>query len=458
MKSNLKKILCIAISAALLLAALTACGSPSSSSSAAPASTGTPGSMAPDAQQPEAEEVTLSYVWWGNQVRAERTTTVTEMYTALHPEVQFALEYCDGGSYNDLITTRAAGQNLPHLIQVDYDAVPRYADKNILMPLDEFVDAGILDISKCDPNTIAAGTVDGKLYALSMGNNARCMFYDATLLENLELTISAEPTWEEFKELGQTIYEKTGIKTSYCWQITYAEHLRNSIRGAGYEFYNEDQTALGFEDPAIIERAYQELAEAGAAEWVVDPSEYAGITGSELEPIVTEKAWNAFLTSNMGVGLQAAMGEERSLGICMQPTFSDKTRQPCYVQPSQLTGVGTGGTDAEKQAAAAALSYIINDIDANKVLLNERGVSMNSEVSNAIAGDLDTISQAIAEYVTYAAEHGAPAPALEPACSAEIFEAEKNIRQKVLFGAMTPAEAAAEFMASANAILAENAG
>lgn len=457
MKSILKKIICAVGAAALVLSLFAACGA-APSSSAAPASTGTQNADPQSTLEPQDEEVTLSYVWWGNQVRAERTTSVTEMYTALHPEVQFALEYCDGGSYNDLITTRAAGQNLPHLIQVDYDAVPRYADKNILMPLDEFVDAGIIDLSKCDANTVAAGTVDGELYALSMGNNARCMFYDASLLEELDLTISAEPTWEEFKELGKTIYEKTGVKTSYCWQITYAEHLRNSIRGAGYEFYNEDKTALGFEDVSIVERAYQELAEAGAAEWVVDPSEYAGITGSELEPIVTGKAWNAFLTSNMGVGLSAAMGEDRTLGICMQPTFSDKVRQPCYVQPSQLTGVGAGGTDAEKRAAAAALNYIINDIDANKVLLNERGVSMNSEVSNAISEDLDDVSQKIAAYVTYAAEHGAPAPALEPACSAEIFEAEKNIRQKVLFGAMTPAEAAAEFMASANAILAENAG
>ena len=91
-------------------------------------------------------------------------------------------------------------------------------------------------------------------------------------------------------------------------------------------------------------------------------------------------------------GLQSAMGEDRTLGICMQPTFSDKSRQPCYVQPSQLTGLGSSGTDAEKKAAAAALNYIINDVDANKVLLNERGVSMNSEVCEAIANDLDAVS------------------------------------------------------------------
>lgn len=430
-------------------AVLAGCGGSSSSAS---------GGAAGSAGGEGVQEVTLSYTWWGNQVRADRTTRVTEMYTELNPEVTFALEYCDGGSYNDLITTRAAGHELPDLMQVDYDAVPRYADKGLLIPLNEFVDEGIIDLTDCDANTVAAGTVNGNIYALSMGNNARCMFYDASLLEEQGLSISKEPTWEEFKEIGKKLYEKTGVKTSYCWQITYAEMLRNTIRAAGYEFYNEDKTALGFDDPAVIARGYQELAEAGAADWVVNPSEYAGITGSELEPIVAGKAWNAFLTSNMGVGLQAAMGEDRTLGICMQPTFADKKRQPCYVQPSQLTGLGSSGTDAEKRAAAAVLNYIINDIEANKVLLNERGVSMNSKVCDAITGDLDQISQEIAAYVTYAAEHGSPAPALEPACSAEIFELEKNIRQKVLFGAQSPADAAAEFMKGANQILAENAG
>lgn len=440
------------------MAAAAACGMAAVLAGCGDASTGSDAASGAAGSGLSEQSVTLSYTWWGNQVRAERTTRVTEMYTGLHPEVTFALEYCDGGSYNDLITTRAAGHDLPDLIQVDYDAVPRYADKGLLIPLDEYVDAGILDLSQCDANTVAAGRVAGNLYALSMGNNARCMFYDASLLEEQGLTLGMEPTWEEFREVGQKIYEKTGVKTSYCWQITYAELLRNTIRGAGYEFYNDEQTALGFDDPAVIEKAYQELAEAGKADWVVDPSEYAGITGSELEPIVAGKAWNAFLTSNMGVGLQAAMGDDRTLGICMQPAFADKTRQPCYVQPSQMTGLGSSGTDAEKKAAAAALSYIINDVEANKVLLNERGVSMNSEVCEAIADDLDEVSRKISAYVTYAAEHGSPAPALEPACSAEIFELEKNVRQKVLFGAETPADAAAEFMEGANKTLAENAG
>lgn len=203
MKRTFKNATSLILALVFLVSLLAACGGTSSAGAGSVSTSPSEGGASVSTQ---AEEVTLGYTWWGNQVRAERTTTVTEMYTALHPEVTFALEYCDGGSYNDLITTRAAGGDLPDLIQVDYDAVPRYADKGLLMPLDEYVEAGIIDLSKCDANTVAAGTVDGSLYALSMGNNARCMFYDASLLEELGLTISMEPTWEEFKEIGQKVY------------------------------------------------------------------------------------------------------------------------------------------------------------------------------------------------------------------------------------------------------------
>lgn len=447
MKKATRKLLVWTMIAALLLAVMTGCA----------ASKSTPAQDEETSDQTESNGIVLNYTWWGNQVRGERTTKVTEMYTQLHPDITFALEFTDGGSYADLITTRAAAKNMPNIIQADWDKVPEYVDKDLIVPLDDFVSSGVLDTADCDPNTIETGTVDGKLYAMSMGNNARAMFYDATLLESLDLSISMEPTWEEFKELGKTIYEKTGVQTSFCWQISFSELMRNVIRGQGYEFYNEDKSALGFDDPAVAEKAFALLEEVGQQEWVVDPAEYAGITGSELEPIVSGKAWNAFITSNMGVGLQTACGDARNLGICVTPNFADAVRQPAYTQPSQLTCVGNVGTQADKEAAAAFLSYIINDVDANKVLLNERGVSMNSKVCEAIAGDLDDISTKIAEYVTYVAEHGSPAPMLEPACSSQIFDMEKDLRIAVLFGSMSAKDAAEQFFTQANSILAENA-
>lgn len=432
----------------LMLCSLSACAQ-ESKPAATPANT-----TARDA--PNEEDITLSYIWWGNQVRAERTTKVTEMFTAENPNIQFSLEYFDGSSYFDVLTTRSVGGMTPNVLQMEWDYTPRYAGNGVIISMEPYVEAGIIDLSNCDPNTVDAGRVDGELYALSLGNNARCMFYDASLLEDLGLSISMEPTWEEFCELGKTIYEKTGIKTSFCWQIAVAEFVRSCARATGNELYNEEGTALGFDDPAILEKGYELLAEAGKAEWVVDPAEYAGITGVELEPIVSGTAWNAMLTSNMGVGLVAAMDEDASVGICMQPSFADRVRQPWYVQPSQLISMGSSGTDAEKEAAAAYINYMINSVDANLVLLNERGVSMNSAVCEGIEGSLDDVSKMISSYVTYVAEHGSPAPNLDPTAASEIGELDRNMRQQVLFGQITPKEAAESFMTQANAILAGN--
>lgn len=449
----LKKIIALVLSVLMLLS-LVACGGGGNAETTAPKSNDAPpaeGDKQPDAGS---EDITLSYIWWGNQIRAERTTKVTEMFTEANPNIKFALEYFDGGSYFEVLTTRSVGEMLPNVLQMEWDYTPLYAGNGTIISMEPYIEKGIIDLSKCDPNTVDAGRVNGEVYALSLGNNARCLFYNADLLEELGLSISMEPTWEEFCELGKTIYEKTGIKTSFCWQISVAEMPRSLARAAGYELYNEDGTALGFDDPEILARGYDLLAEAGKAEWVVDPAEYSGVTGTEHEFLALGTAWNAFLTSNMGVALASAMSEDVSLGICMQPSFADRVRQPWYVQPSQLISMGNAGTEAEKEASAAYINYMINSVDANLVLLNERGVSMNSEVCAGMESSLDDVSKLIANYVTYVAENGSPAPNLDPSAAREIGELDKNLRQMVLFGQMTGAEAAAEFMAQANAILA----
>lgn len=447
----LKKIIALVLSVLMLLS-LVACGGGGATETNPPADNNDP--AAEGGEQAGSEDITLSYIWWGNQVRAERTTKVTEMFTEENPNIKFALEYFDGGSYFEVLTTRSVGEMLPNVLQMEWDYTPLYAGNGTIISMEPYIEAGIIDLSKCDPNTVDAGRVDGEVYALSLGNNARCLFYNADLLNELGLSISMEPTWEEFCELGKTIYEKTGIKTSFCWQIAVAELPRSLARAAGYELYNEDGTALGFDDPEILARGYELLEEAGQAEWVIDPAEYSGVTGTEHEFLALGTAWNAFLTSNMGVALSAAMSEEITLGICMQPSFADRVRQPWYVQPSQLISMGNAGTDAEKEASAAYINYMINSVDANLVLLNERGVSMNSEVCAGMESSLDDVSKLISSYVTYVAENGSPAPNLDPAAAREIGELDKNLRQMVLFGQMTGDEAAAEFMAQANAILA----
>lgn len=440
MKKLISLALCI-----LMVVSLVACGSTSTADEAKSQPSGG-----------DSGDITLSYIWWGNQTRAERTTKVTEMFTAENPNVKFSLEYFDGGSYFEVLTTRSVGSMLPNVLQMEWDYTPQYAENGTIISMEPYIESGIIDLSNCDANTVDAGRVDGEVYALSLGNNARCMFYNAALLEELGLTISMEPTWEEFCELGKTIYEKTGIKTSFCWQIAVAELPRSLARAAGYELYNEEGNALGFDDAGILERGYSLLAEAGQADWVVDPAEYAGITGVELEPLALGTAWNAMLTSNMGVGLAAAMEEGSSLGICMQPSFADRVRQPWYVQPSQLISMGNTGTEAEKEASAAYINYMINSVDANLVLLNERGVSMNSEVCAGMESSLDDVAKLISGYVSYVAENGSPAPDLDPATAREIGELDKNMRQQVLFGQMSAADAAAEFMTRANDILAGN--
>ena len=452
-----------ALMLAVLMVVLAGCqGGGGNASTQAPQSTQAPSGSSAQTQAPasteggsqEQEPVTLSYTWWGNQVRAERTQAVIDMFIADHPYVTINPEFTY--DYEELIKTRASAGAVPDVMQTDMYWIAEWAQKGLMIPLDPYVEEGIIDLTDCDAKTVDIGRYDGKLWALSMGNNARCMFYDATLLESLDLEISMEPTWDEFIEIGKTVYEKTGVQTCLCWQQVYAELMRNVIRGEGCEFFNEEQNALGFGyDEAL--KCYQLLYDMSKEDWTMDPAEYAAVSGVETQPVALGKAWNCFISSNMGVGLQAAIGEEHKVALCMYPVFADGQRQPCYVQASQLSCLGSSGTEASQRVAAEFLNYIVNDIDANKVLLMERGISMNTKVCEALANDLDPMTVEIADFMNYAAEHGSASPALDPGYCQQIYDLEADIRTEVLFGSKTPEAAAEEFVTEANKICAENA-
>ena len=84
--------------------------------------------------------------------------------------------------YWQKLATQAAGKNLPDLIQMDYRFIFEYARRQQLAALDDFVGKQ-LDLDDFDPNQLASGKVDGKLYGISMGANSMSYVYNKALLD-----------------------------------------------------------------------------------------------------------------------------------------------------------------------------------------------------------------------------------------------------------------------------------
>ena len=134
----------------------------------------------------EAKDVKLTFTWWGNQLRNDRTQEVLDMYSAANPGVTFDAQPAQWSDYWTKLATAAAGNALPDLIQMGYtSALEQYVDNGLLEDLGPYVESGLLDVSAIDQSILDSGSVDGKLYAICSGQNAPALIYNKTLTDEL---------------------------------------------------------------------------------------------------------------------------------------------------------------------------------------------------------------------------------------------------------------------------------
>lgn len=441
MKKISRRSFLAATGALAALSALTACGG---SSSSAPAGSGSAGGNEP-------VDVVLGFSWWGNQTRTERTEGACNLYTENNPNVTFELMPITGKEYWDKLTALAAGKNTPALMQQDYDRFMTFQEKGILEPMNGYVENGTIDITDIPESFLGAGEVDGKYYAFNLGVNVPCLVYNKTMLTNAGITIPEQPTWDDFRALAKEVYDKIGVKTSFGTYYGPQHQIRMSVRNSGKHVYNETKDGLGFDDLSLVERVFANYEYACTSGYGVPAEMYTGATSVELGPIVTGDSWCEFLNSNQVVALQAAMSDE--VDMVMNPEFADKVMDAAYLKPSVMISLSAQRTQEEKDAAAAVVNYLLNSVEANEILLAERGVPINTKVREAISDKVDASTMKTFNIVSMVQDHCSPIDAPDPACASELDATAKVLMDEVLYGKKDAKKAAEEWAAKAKSLL-----
>ena len=99
------------------------------------------------------------------------------------------------------------------------------------------------------------------------------------------------------------------------------------------------------------------------------------------------------------------------------------------------------------------IDFITNNVDANKIMMAERGVPISQTIRDAIADDLDVTAQSVFDLVAYMTEHAAPIDKPDPEGAGEVVELLQELEEQLLYKQITPAEAAALFRVQATEIL-----
>jgi multiple sugar transport system substrate-binding protein len=392
-----------------------------------------------------AQSTDLRLIFWGGQDRADRTYRVTDLYDEANVEGEFL-------SWNDYwpkLATQTAGGNAPDIIQMDYRYIVEYANRNAIAPLDDYV-GGVLDVSDFDEDQLEAGKVNGKLYGISLGANTVATLVNTAAFEEagIEPPTSAW-TYDDIMEKGKAFAEaniRNGMKMMPDNSGT-EPMLDNWLRQQGKSLYTADGQ-LGFtaEDMTNWFTMWNDFREAGV---IVSPEDQALDTGPlETTMLVLNKSALMPSNSNQLVGYQALMQDR--LDMIGYPRFAEGVGGGHYRKPSMFFSVGNNNPEA----AAAFVNFVVNDVEAGKILGVERGVPVSQSVREAVAPTLDEQNQIALNFVSNLGDLLGPLPPPPPAAAGEIdISLLRTLSQEVAFGARSPEDAGQYFVDEATAIL-----
>lgn len=393
----MKKILALVLSLVMLMTCASAFADGLTVGTYDPASAGT---------------VELGFGWWGNQVRDEVTKAAADYFTAAYPNITFNLNTQSWANYWALMSTYAANNDLPDLMQQDYAYIEQWVEAGDLLDLTPYIESGALDLSSVPQNIIDTGKVGDGIYAVCAGVNAPSLVYNKTLTDSLGITVPDNMTWDQFAEISKKIYDATGVGVVYG-EGNSENPLTYYARGLGHNaLWDANGMLVTAEE---MTGYYQRLMDGVAEGWLFDTDKLAGVNVADLaqHPLVygtsnDVRSWVTFCFSNQIAAYQtAATADGIELGITTYPSTDPVASN--YMKPSQFFSVTT---DAENpDLAVAVLNYLINDVEANKILRAERGVPASSAVAAAIADEItktDATYGKVVPYLDFVAENSSP--------------------------------------------------
>ena len=389
-------------------------------------------------------EVQMRMAWWGSTVRHERTKEAIQLFEKRHSNIKIEPEPSgDFVEYWNKLATQASGGNAPDVIQTDYRYLTEYAGRGVLMDLGEYIPNPI-NLEYFNEEQIKNGQIEGKTYALTLGDNAPLVVYDVPTLEDAGVDVPENWTWDDFGEIAAQISEAGGEGFYGTEDFGGQEPgLEVFVIQQGQSLY--DNGELGFDEETLAAwlTYWDDLRKSGAAA----PGDVQATDTGDLNTtlLIQGKAAIDFAFSNQYTGLSELTDSE--LDFTVEPGGPEGL----YIKPSQLLS-GYSRTEYPEEVAQV-IDFFINDKGANKILGTERGVSGNSEIREMLRGEVPETERQVFDYLQLVSENGASLPPPPPPGAAEIAEIVLRTNEDVAFGRASVDEAVTKFFADANSAL-----
>lgn len=286
MKKTIRNLLALSL-AAIMLFGMVGCGSKAPESQ--------PGTVAQTEKadtaknEKPAEPTTLRvYTWW-DITKFAHLQKMQDDFEAQNPDIK--LEFVTVPSnYADTMITKLAGGEIPDVMMLAMDQVPRYAMNGILMPLDDLASQEYKDALY--PVVKDALTVNGTLYAAGRDVTPKVMFLNTKMFEEANIPLPSDDwTMEEFAEIAKQLTKGSGADAQwgYYWK-NFADQTFAMIAAFGGKMYAEDGKSSVFTTDENTQKAVQFMYDLTNT-WKVCPTaqQAAQFGDNEFAPFMANK-------------------------------------------------------------------------------------------------------------------------------------------------------------------------
>jgi multiple sugar transport system substrate-binding protein len=411
----------------------------------------TPATSGDSGQGGASDKIELRMTWWGSQTRHDLTTKVIKLFEEKHPGITIKAEYSGWDGYFDKLTTQVAGSNAPDIIQMDYAFLTDFARRGALLDLTPYADKE-LRIKDHDKSMITAGSIDDKLYAITLGVNAPGVIYDATLFQQLGIEEPKESwTWDDFSATAAKIAAANGDGFYGSADISGATNMFEVfVRQSGKGLF-EDGTMTATSDQL---KEWFEMWAALRENRGATSAEVAASTTNALEtrPISLGTAAMDFAWSNQLLTFQQVnKNQDHKLGIQVLPHGVNEKRIGEYLKPGQfLSGYAKSKHPKE---VAMFIDFMVNDPEATAILGSERGVPVNASIREQMQPKLSDAEKVIFQFIDTVSKHSSEISPPYPQGFSEVDTSFKSTSEQIAFGQGSMTDIIAQFIEGAKATL-----
>jgi multiple sugar transport system substrate-binding protein len=415
------------------------------SSSASSAPEGSPTASSGDKKDP----VKLRVAWWGGQARHDYTLKVIELYQSLNPHVTIEPEYASFDDHWKKLAPNAAAGNLPDVIQMDISYLSQYGGRGQLEDLTPYTQNGTIDTSSISEASISGGKLGDQLFAMNLGSNALLAVIDKDMLEKAGGTMPSQDwTWDDFTKLGPIMKSQGKILMQ---DLRHDVFFPFYLRSKGQHMYAADGKGLGYTDDQLFidfYTMYQTWYNNGNLLSLDKLAQKKGTPEDgelELGNAVSTWGWsNQYILSSTVA--------KRPFEILPVPGWNEN--KALFLKPSMYFSISKNSK--VKEEAAKFIDFWINDIEANKIIMGERGVPVSSKVKEALKPSLTPEQAKVFDYVAWAEQNSSQMDPPNPVGAVEVDKLLKDTAEQILYKKLTVEQGAAKFREEANKILSKN--